>query len=254
MVQRACAAGRAASAASAGGRGRPLPRRARCRAAAAQAQGPHEVLGVDYGASREELRAAFRRLVRTQHPDVVAARSGEQAQRQANARFIEILGAYEALMGDGRRGDWLSELDIDAPRWTVNGGRHKGRWRSEEIEFYPMEPTIENRAYDTRSDAEMQAAASAWMAHQEERARAKEEREAALRAQRDAQRARARQAQARQSSSAGDGMMMAFVGLAAFMAVSTSSGMPASGNDSRPAGMPAAGECRERGGGLCRFL
>ena len=145
-------------------------------------------------ASREELRAAFRRLVRTQHPDVVAARSGEQAQRQANARFIEILGAYEALMGDGRRGDWLSELDIDAPRWTVNGGRHKGRWRSEEIEFYPMEPTIENRAYDTRSDAEMQAAASAWMAHQEERARAKEEREAALRAQRDAQRARARQA------------------------------------------------------------
>ena len=53
----------------------------------------HEVLGVRPGAPPDEVRAAWRRRVRTTHPD----RGGDEAA------FAEVLEAYRALTGEAAR-------------------------------------------------------------------------------------------------------------------------------------------------------
>jgi len=75
--------------------GRPLPRSApRPRPTRAQA-------------SRSEIRAAYRGLMKELHPDVAA---GEEDQ----ARAVEVIAAYAAVMG-GRRARTGSEGEEDAP-------------------------------------------------------------------------------------------------------------------------------------------
>ena len=54
---------------------------------------PYAVLGVEPGAQREEVRAAYRRLAKEWHPDV---RTGEQADR----RMAEINSAYDLLRAE----------------------------------------------------------------------------------------------------------------------------------------------------------
>jgi curved DNA-binding protein len=51
---------------------------------------PYEVLGVERGASRKEIQAAYRRLARRYHPDV-------NADPAATERFKQINEAYEVL-------------------------------------------------------------------------------------------------------------------------------------------------------------
>jgi hypothetical protein len=55
------------------------------------------VLGVQEGATRQEIIAAYRRLATQHHPDKFHAASGS-ARDDAAARFIEITRAYEALL------------------------------------------------------------------------------------------------------------------------------------------------------------
>lgn len=57
---------------------------------------PHEVLGVDRGASQEEIRHAYRELANKYHPDKVA-HLGEEFQEMAEKRFKEIQEAYQTL-------------------------------------------------------------------------------------------------------------------------------------------------------------
>jgi hypothetical protein len=54
---------------------------------------PHEVLGVRPGASPDEVRAAWRRLVRDTHPD----RGGDESA------FARVTDAYRALTGEAGR-------------------------------------------------------------------------------------------------------------------------------------------------------
>ena len=49
----------------------------------------YEVLGVSPDASHEEIRSAFRRLVKKYHPDVLPGATG--------SRFKEIVAAWRAL-------------------------------------------------------------------------------------------------------------------------------------------------------------
>lgn len=56
----------------------------------------YEVLGVQRGASTDEIKKAFRRLARQYHPDV-------NKEPSAEARFKEINEAYEVLSDDQKR-------------------------------------------------------------------------------------------------------------------------------------------------------
>ncbi len=57
---------------------------------------PYEVLGVARGATQEEINRAFREQMKQYHPDRVAG-LGEELQRLAHEKAVEIQRAYEAL-------------------------------------------------------------------------------------------------------------------------------------------------------------
>lgn len=58
---------------------------------------PYMVLEIEPGASREEIKAAYRRLAAQYHPDKVQ-HLGREIQEMAEMRFKEIQQAYDALM------------------------------------------------------------------------------------------------------------------------------------------------------------
>jgi DnaJ like chaperone protein len=61
---------------------------------------PHTVLGIPPGASRTEARAAWRKLVRANHPDALIARGlPEEAVKLAEKRMIDINRAWETISG-----------------------------------------------------------------------------------------------------------------------------------------------------------
>ncbi|MEQ6202535.1 molecular chaperone DjiA [Sulfitobacter sp. HNIBRBA2951] len=61
---------------------------------------PHTVLGIAPNATQEEARAAWRALVRANHPDGLKARGlPEEAIRMAEKRMIDINRAWETISG-----------------------------------------------------------------------------------------------------------------------------------------------------------
>src|SRR5262245_51266578 len=68
------------------------------------------ILGLEHGASESEIKRAYRRLARRYHPDI------NPGDRTAEARFRQILEAYETLIDPERR----SRYDAGSPD---DGGR-----------------------------------------------------------------------------------------------------------------------------------
>jgi DnaJ like chaperone protein len=61
---------------------------------------PHSVLGIAHGASLEDARAAWRALVRANHPDVLVARGlPQEAVKMAEKRMIDINAAWATISG-----------------------------------------------------------------------------------------------------------------------------------------------------------
>lgn len=58
---------------------------------------PHDVLGVDENASEEEIKMAYRRMVKRYHPDV-------SDEEDAEERFKRIRDAYDSLLEEGTAG------------------------------------------------------------------------------------------------------------------------------------------------------
>lgn len=70
----------------------------------------YEVLGVGRTASRQEIRAAYRRLVRELHPDG-GAPGGRGAVSQCDSeRLREVMDAYAVLGRDDRRAAYDAAL------------------------------------------------------------------------------------------------------------------------------------------------
>ncbi len=60
---------------------------------------PHAVLGIEPGASPDDIKAAWRRLARRHHPDLTG--DEPEAARRATRRMAEINAAYAALTRAG---------------------------------------------------------------------------------------------------------------------------------------------------------
>ncbi|WP_299207214.1 molecular chaperone DjiA [uncultured Tateyamaria sp.] len=61
---------------------------------------PYSVLGVDPGWALEDIRKAWRKLVRENHPDAMMARGvPEEAVRLAEKRMMDINRAWEEILG-----------------------------------------------------------------------------------------------------------------------------------------------------------
>lgn len=61
---------------------------------------PHTVLGISPGATMAEARAAWRKLVRANHPDALIARGlPQEAIKMAEKRLIDVNRAWEILSG-----------------------------------------------------------------------------------------------------------------------------------------------------------
>ena len=58
---------------------------------------PYEILGINKNATEQDIRTAYRKLVKQYHPDRVAG-LGREFQELANKKFIEIKDAYNTLM------------------------------------------------------------------------------------------------------------------------------------------------------------
>jgi DnaJ like chaperone protein len=63
---------------------------------AVQGGDPWEVLGVERGASREEITRAYRERLKEYHPDRVA-QLGTELREVAHRKTVEIRRAYETL-------------------------------------------------------------------------------------------------------------------------------------------------------------
>ena len=73
------------------------------------------VLGLQHGASESDIKRAYRRLARRFHPDI------NPGDRMAEARFRQILDAYETLMDPDRRSRYDSGGTDDPRERRVSG-------------------------------------------------------------------------------------------------------------------------------------
>ena len=83
------------------------------------------MLGVEAGASPAQIKAAWRRLARTNHPDLTG--DDPVASRAATRRMAEINDAYAALTRvPGRRGDDGKREASDGATFAPGTLRHRG--------------------------------------------------------------------------------------------------------------------------------
>jgi len=77
----------------------------------------YDVLGVDPGASQEDLRRAYRRQSMNVHPDKCPGSERERCEKQ----FITLARAFEALSDAGQRGEY-DRLRASSSGWEGGGG------------------------------------------------------------------------------------------------------------------------------------
>jgi molecular chaperone DnaJ len=86
----------------------------------------YQVLGIERGASQEEVRKAYRKLARKYHPDI------NPGNKEAENRFKEISVAYDALSDPEKRKlyDEFGEAGL-SPGFDAEKARSYSRWQQE---------------------------------------------------------------------------------------------------------------------------
>ncbi|MBI5960377.1 MAG: J domain-containing protein [Chloroflexi bacterium] len=79
----------------------------------------YKTLGVERGASKDEIRKAYRRLARQYHPDV------NQGDKSAEEKFKSISEAYEVLSNEEKRQKY-DQLGQSYQQWQRTGGQPGG--------------------------------------------------------------------------------------------------------------------------------
>ena len=92
---------------------------------------PYEVLEIQRGASKDEIKAAYRKLAKQYHPDMHV---NNPLKELAQEKFIEIQEAYDQLTNgsgssysgqSGSRGDSSEGDDFQAVRQYMNSGNYQ---------------------------------------------------------------------------------------------------------------------------------
>lgn len=80
---------------------------------------PYKVLGVDYNASDEDIKKAYRNLSRKYHPD---ANVGNPHAAEAEEKFKEVQQAYDEIMKERRGGQTAGGYGGTGSSYTGQGG------------------------------------------------------------------------------------------------------------------------------------
>lgn len=75
----------------------------------------YSILGVEKGASADEIKSAYRRLAKKYHPDI-------NPSEEAANKFKEINEAYEVLGDDKKRANYDQFGSADGPQFSGGGG------------------------------------------------------------------------------------------------------------------------------------
>nr|GEV17528.1 hypothetical protein [Tanacetum cinerariifolium] len=85
----------------------------------------YEVLGIQMGADKGEIKAAYRKLARIYHPDVDSHDSSAD-------EFMKVHSAYATLSDPGKRADYDRTLFV-RPKMTVGHSGYSGRrWETDQ--------------------------------------------------------------------------------------------------------------------------
>ncbi|XVF62188.1 hypothetical protein PTKIN_Ptkin08bG0197000 [Pterospermum kingtungense] len=82
----------------------------------------YEVLGISVGASNQEIKAAYRRLVRVCHPDLAATDRKDTSADE----FMKIHAAYSTLSDPEKRAVYDSKLNWRRQRPLTSNSRFSG--------------------------------------------------------------------------------------------------------------------------------
>jgi DnaJ-domain-containing protein 1 len=77
--------------------GRPSDGRRQAKEQDYEKDDPYRILGVAEGASKEDIKAAYKKLAAQYHPDKVQ-HLGKEFQEMAHKKFVAIQRAYDRLM------------------------------------------------------------------------------------------------------------------------------------------------------------
>ncbi|MDP7030357.1 MAG: DnaJ C-terminal domain-containing protein [Phycisphaerales bacterium] len=100
------------------------------------ARDPYEVLGVSRSATEDEIRAAYRKLARTHHPDV-------STEPDADKKFAEVQEAYEILSDAEKRAAYDRFGRAGGPGASSGPGGPAGGWGGQQVDPSQFEDIFE---------------------------------------------------------------------------------------------------------------